>query len=98
MTETDPIMEEVYATRREISERFGHDPARYIASIREMKRRAAEAGMTFLAYCKSVAGAVGGNRDSLRKPNFTVCRRRSGAGEHRTSRETAQEFGGRRLT
>jgi hypothetical protein len=54
--EEDPIMEEVYATRRKISERFGNDPKRYIAGICEMKRRAAESGMSFLAYCKSVIG------------------------------------------
>ena len=52
----NPIMAQVYANRREISERFGNDPKRYIAAIREVKRRAAEAGMTFLSYCTSVAG------------------------------------------
>lgn len=55
-TDNDPIMDEVYANRREISLRFGNDPERYIAGIREMKRRAAAAGLSFLAYCKSVAG------------------------------------------
>ena len=54
--ETDPIMDEVYANRREISMRFGNDPKRYIACIREMKRRAQEAGLSFFAYCKSVMG------------------------------------------
>ena len=53
---TDPIMDEVYANRREISARFGNDPKRYIACIREMKRCAQEAGLSFLAYCKSVMG------------------------------------------
>ena len=54
--ESDPIMDEVYANRREISARFGNDPKRYIACIREMKRRAQEAGLSFFAYCKSVMG------------------------------------------
>ena len=54
--EEDCLMEEVYATRRRISARFGNDPKRYIASVREMKRRAQEAGLSFLAYCKSVMG------------------------------------------
>ena len=54
--EEDPIMEEVYATRRKISERFGNDPKRYIAGICEMKRRAQEAGLSFFAYCKSIIG------------------------------------------
>ena len=54
--ENDPIMDEVYANRREISMRFGNDPTRYIACIREMKHRAQEAGLSFLAYCKSVMG------------------------------------------
>ena len=56
-SENDPIMEEVFAVRHEISSRFGHDPKRYIESIREMKRCAAEAGLSFLEYCRSVAGA-----------------------------------------
>ena len=55
--ENDPIMDEVYANRREISMRFGNDPARYIAYIREMKRRAREAGLSFFAYCESLIGA-----------------------------------------
>lgn len=49
-------MEDVYATRRRISERCGNDPKRYISGIREMKCRAEEAGMTFLAYCKTLVG------------------------------------------
>ena len=36
INDDDPIMEEVYAVRHEISARFGHDPKRYIESIREM--------------------------------------------------------------
>ena len=35
----DAVMDEVYANRREISMRFGNDPKRYIACIRDMKRR-----------------------------------------------------------
>ena len=54
--ETDSVMNEIYANRREISMRFGNDPKCYIACIREMKRRAREAGMSFLAYCTSVMG------------------------------------------
>ena len=53
----DAVMDEVYANRREISMRFGNDPKRYIACIRDMKRRAKEAGVSFLKYCKSFAGA-----------------------------------------
>ncbi len=56
-SDDNPIMDEVYAVRREISSRFENDPNRYIASIREMKHRAAEVGLTFLEYCRSVAGA-----------------------------------------
>ena len=55
-SENDPLMEDVYAHRREISLRFGNDPKHYIASIREMKRRAEEVGLSFFAYCKSVMG------------------------------------------
>lgn len=55
-SDDNPIMDEVYAVRREISSRFENDPNRYIASIREIKRLAAETGLTFLEYCRSVAG------------------------------------------
>ena len=54
--EEDPIMDEVYAVRHEISSRFGNDPKRYIESIREMKRRASEVGLSFLEYCRSNIG------------------------------------------
>ena len=54
--EEDPIMDEVYAVRHEISSRFGNDPKRYIESIREMKRRAGEVGLSFLEYCRSNVG------------------------------------------
>ena len=47
----DPIMEEVYATRRKISMQFGNDPSRYIAAIREEIARAKSLGMTYREYC-----------------------------------------------
>ena len=54
--EEDPIMDEVYAIRHETSSRFGNDPKRYIAGIREMQHRASEAGLSFLAYCQANIG------------------------------------------
>ena len=48
----NPVMNEVYATRKEISSRFGNDPKRYIEFIRDMKRKASDAGLSFLAYCQ----------------------------------------------
>ncbi len=57
--EEDPIMDEVYAVRHEISSRFGNDPKRYLESIREMKRRASAAGLSFLEYCRSNIGTDG---------------------------------------
>ena len=54
--EDDPIMDEVYTVRHEISSRFGNDPKRYIESIREMKRRASATGLSFLEYCRSIVG------------------------------------------
>ena len=54
--EDDPIMDEVYAVRHEISSRFGNDPKRYIESIREMKRRAGEMGLSFIEYSRSNIG------------------------------------------
>ena len=47
---------EVSAVRHEISSRFGNDPKRYIESIREMKRRAGEMGLSFIEYCRSNIG------------------------------------------
>ena len=52
----NPVMNEVYATRKEISSRFGHDPKRYIEFIREMKRNASAAGLSFLAYRQMTRG------------------------------------------
>lgn len=52
----NPVMDEVYATRREISSRFGNDPKRYIEFIREMKRKASAAGLSFLTYCQMAGG------------------------------------------
>ena len=54
--EEDPILEEVYATRRKISGRCGNDPKRYMDGIRDIQRRATEAGMSFLAYCQAAIG------------------------------------------
>ena len=52
----NPVMNEVYATRKEISSRFGNDPKRYIEFIREMKSKASAAGLSFLAYCQMSGG------------------------------------------
>ena len=52
----NPVMNEVYATRKEISRRFGNDPKRYIEFIREMKSKASSAGLSFLAYCQMSGG------------------------------------------
>lgn len=47
----DPIMDEVYATRRKISKRYGNDPSRYIAAIHEELASAKALGMTYGEYC-----------------------------------------------
>ena len=52
----NPVMNEVYATRKEISSRFGNDPKRYIEFIREMKSKASAAGLSFLAYYQMSGG------------------------------------------
>ena len=52
----NPVMNEVYAIRKEISSRFGNDPKRYIEFIREMKSNASAAGLSFLAYCQMSDG------------------------------------------
>ena len=57
--EEDQMLEEVYATRRKISERCGNDPKRYMAGIRDIQRRATEAGLSFLAYCQAAINRGG---------------------------------------
>lgn len=34
----DPVLEEIYAIRRKISERYGHDIHRYVAAMRELHK------------------------------------------------------------
>lgn len=51
--EQDPILDEVVSTRRKISERFGNDPSRYIAAIRENAAKAKSLGMSYFEYCLS---------------------------------------------
>ena len=51
--EADPIMDEVLSTRRNISARYGNDPSRYIAAIREKAAKAKSLGMSYLEYCLS---------------------------------------------
>ncbi len=58
----NPVMDEVYAVRKEISGRFGNDPGRYIEFIREMKRKASDAGLSFLAYCQKTGRGDSQNR------------------------------------
>ena len=38
MNAYDPIMEEIYAVRRRISARYGHDIHRYIEAMRELHK------------------------------------------------------------
>ncbi len=38
MNAYDPVLEEIYAIRRKISERYGHDIHRYVAAMRELHK------------------------------------------------------------
>ncbi len=38
MNAYDPVLEEIYAIRRKISERYGHDIHRYIEAMRELHK------------------------------------------------------------
>jgi len=49
--ENDPIMDEVYANRREISARCGNDPSVYIAFMRNEESLSRKAGLSFADYC-----------------------------------------------
>ena len=69
----NPVMNEVYATRKEISSRFGHDPKRYIEFIRDMKSKASAAGLSFLAYCQMTGDADLGS-PLTRLPTFAAKR------------------------
>ena len=44
MNSCDPIMEEIYAIRRKISERYGHNIHRYIEAMRAKQREEEAAG------------------------------------------------------
>ena len=45
MNAYDPIMEEIYAIRRKISERYGHSIHRYIEAMRAKQREEEAAGI-----------------------------------------------------
>ena len=47
----DPIMDEVYAIRHDLSESCGHDASAYFNLVREEKERAKDLGMSYLDYC-----------------------------------------------
>lgn len=51
MLNRDSVMEEVYATRQRISDRYGNDPDRYIAAIRNRTAAANDLGISYLDYC-----------------------------------------------
>ena len=57
----DPIMDEVFSTRRKISARYGNDPSRYIAAIREKATKAKSLGMSYLEYCLSLLDSPAGS-------------------------------------
>ena len=47
----DPIMDEVYAIRHDLSESCGHDASAYFNLVRKEKERAKDLGMSYLDYC-----------------------------------------------
>ena len=47
----DPIMDEVYAIRHDLSESCGHDVSAYFNLVRKEKERAKDLGMSYLDYC-----------------------------------------------
>lgn len=50
-TVSDPIMDEIYAIRHEISAASGHDVSAYFNLVQKEKREAASLGMTYFDYC-----------------------------------------------
>ena len=44
----DPVMEEIYAIRRRISERYGHDIHRYVAAMRELHKNDEAKGIKYV--------------------------------------------------
>ena len=49
----DPIMDEVYAVRHELSAASGHDPGAYFVLVQNEKREANNRGMSYFEYCLS---------------------------------------------
>lgn len=45
MNAYDPVLEEIYAIRRKISERYGHNVHRYIEAMRAKQREEEAAGI-----------------------------------------------------
>ena len=47
----DPIMDEVYSIRHDLSESCGHDASVYFNLVKDEKSRAKDLGMSYLDYC-----------------------------------------------
>ena len=47
----DPIMDEVYSIRHDLSESCGHDANVYFNLVKDEKSRAKDLGMSYLDYC-----------------------------------------------
>ena len=50
-TVSDPIMDEVYAIRRDLSAASGNDVSAYFNIMQSEKRAAKELGMSYFDYC-----------------------------------------------
>ena len=48
---SDPIMDEVYAIRRDLSAASGYDVSAYFNIVQNEKQEAAKLGMSYFDYC-----------------------------------------------
>ena len=48
MNAYDPVLEEIYAIRRKISERYGYDIHRYVAAMRELHKDDEATGIKYV--------------------------------------------------
>lgn len=58
----DPIMDEVYAIRHDLSAASGHDAGVYFSLVQNEKREAESLGMSYFDYCLATV-----NRESSLK-------------------------------
>lgn len=64
---SDPIMDEVYAIRHDLSMESGHDVSAYFNVVRNEKREAESIGMTYFEYCLARLNRIVGDCPNVKR-------------------------------